>query len=104
LEVHVGHRAFQAADLSCGQWRQLSAMADVLDDDPAAAALLLATVHRCDILTGDPRPLRGAWRRPADHHPWAEALAGAAVSPCCACGGRRGETTTSTTSPGNVDA
>ncbi len=54
LELLVGHPAFQPVDLPYSEWRQLSAMTDVLGDDLAAAALLLATVHRCHILTGQP--------------------------------------------------
>ncbi len=53
LELRVGHPAFQPVGLPYDQWRQRAAMADVLGDE-AGAALLLATIHRCDILTGEP--------------------------------------------------
>ena len=35
-------------------WRQLAAMTDVLGRFQAAAALLIASIHRCHIFTGRP--------------------------------------------------
>jgi hypothetical protein len=62
LELLVGHRAFQPADLSYDQWRQLSAMADVLDDELAAAALPLARRGPTTATSPHPEAPRGVPR------------------------------------------
>jgi len=54
ISLLLRHPAFREVFLPYHQWRQLAAMTDVLGRFHAAAALLVATVHRCHILTGEP--------------------------------------------------
>jgi hypothetical protein len=54
VRILLGHPAFRPVDLPYGQWAQYGAMLDVLGRHDTAAAPLLATVHRCHILTANP--------------------------------------------------
>jgi hypothetical protein len=54
IALLLRHPAFREVFLPYDHWRQLAAMTDALGRFHAAAALLVATVHRCHILTGEP--------------------------------------------------
>jgi len=47
-------KAVNESAVPYSQWRQLTAMTDVLGGFLAACALLLATIWRCNILTAEP--------------------------------------------------
>jgi hypothetical protein len=54
VDLLISHPAYQPTDLAHDHWPQLAAMVDVLGGFAVASALLLATVWRCNILTGEP--------------------------------------------------
>ncbi len=54
LQMLAAHEACELLTVDVHEWRQWGAMADVLGRVDAAAALLAASSHDCDVLTGEP--------------------------------------------------
>ena len=54
ITLLLRHPTFRQVHLPFEQWRQLANITDVLGRFDTASALLVATTHRCHILTGRP--------------------------------------------------
>jgi hypothetical protein len=54
ITLLLRHPTFRPVHLPFEHWRQLATMTDVLGRFDTASALLVATTHRCHILTGRP--------------------------------------------------